>query len=138
LVEPARIPRLSDQFDISENGIKGKASQKRRLVQRRPVLAPAQDGGKVKAESIYPVICYPVAKAVQDQFLDYRMIAVQCISAAAEIIVFSVRCEHVVDIVVKTFKAEGRSHLVPFRRVVEYHVEDHIDLVVMECLDQVL
>ena len=60
------------------------------------------------------------------------MVAVQGIAAPAEIIVFPVRGEHVVDIVVKSFETEGRADLIALGGVIEHHVQDHVDLVVVE------
>ena len=66
------------------------------------------------------------------------MIAVQRISTAAEVIVFPVRGEHIVDIVVKPLETERRAHFIPFSRMVEHNVQDHVDLIVVQRFDQPL
>ena len=60
------------------------------------------------------------------------MVAVQGIAASAEIIVFAVRSEHVIDVVVKSFETEGRTDLIAFGGMIEHYVQDHVDLVVVE------
>ena len=66
------------------------------------------------------------------------MVAVQRVAAPAEVIIFSIRSEHIVNVIVKPFEAEGRSHLISFCRVIEYHVKDYVDFIVMERFDQPL
>ena len=66
------------------------------------------------------------------------MVAVQRIAAAAEIVVVAVRREHVVDVIVQPFKGKGRSLFVALRRVVEDHIQDHFDLIVVKGFDQIL
>ena len=46
----------------------------------------------------------PIAQAVQDQVPNHRMIAVERIAAAAEIVILSIRREHVIYIVVDPFE----------------------------------
>ena len=66
------------------------------------------------------------------------MVTVQCVAAPAEVIIFSVRGEHIVDVIVKPFETEGRPHLISLSRVVEHDVQDYVDLIVMKRLDQPL
>ena len=66
------------------------------------------------------------------------MVAVQRVAAPAEVIIFSIRSEHIVNVIVKPFEAEGRSHLISFCRVIEYDVKDYVDFIVMERFDQPL
>ena len=65
------------------------------------------------------------------------MVTVQCIAAAAEIIIFSVRRKHIIYIIVKSFKRYERTILISLRRVVEHHIQDHFDIIVMKFPDQV-
>ena len=104
LIQPSGVPGFGDEFDICKNRIKCQILQKRRIIHRRPVLISSENARKVEAESVY-VICHgPVAERVEDHLLHDRMVAVQGVSAAAEIVVFSIRRKNVVDIVVKTFE----------------------------------
>ena len=66
------------------------------------------------------------------------MIAVQRVPAAAEVVIRSVRGQHIVDVVVKALKTERRTHLVPFSGMVEHHIQDDVDLIVVEGFDQML
>ena len=88
------------------------------------------------AEAVDAVVCHPVAQAVQYQLLYHRMVAVQGVAAAAEVVVFAVRGEHVVDIVVKALKRKTGTVFVALRCVVEDHIEDDVNLVVVQCLDE--
>ena len=66
------------------------------------------------------------------------MITVQRVAAAAEIIIVSIRCEHIVDFVIKSLKTEHRTFLISLGRMIKYHVEDHFDAIFMKILDQFL
>ena len=64
------------------------------------------------------------------------MVAVQCVSAAAEIIVIPVRSQHVVNVIVKAFEAEGSSKFVSLGSMVKYHIQDHFNPIVMKGFDK--
>ena len=66
------------------------------------------------------------------------MVAVEGVAAAAEIIILPVRREHVIDPVVKALEAEARPLFVALRRMIEHHVQDHLDPVFMQRPDQLL
>ena len=59
--------------------------------------------------------------------LTIRVIAVQGVAAAAEIIVFSVRGKHIVNVIVKSLKGKERSFFIPLCRMIEYHIQDYLD-----------
>ena len=64
------------------------------------------------------------------------MVAVQCIPAAAEVVIASVRCEHVIDIIVKALERKTGSQLIALRGVVEDDVKDDFDPVLVELFDE--
>src|SRR5699024_9153352 len=64
LIEASCVPRLCDELDIAENGVKCKASKERWLVHRRTVLVTPEDGSKVKTKTVYAVFDNPVAQAI--------------------------------------------------------------------------
>ena len=66
------------------------------------------------------------------------MIAVECISAAAEIVILSARCEHVVDAVVDALETHKRAPAVTLGGMVEYYIQNDLDLVFLQDLDQSL
>ena len=99
---------------------------------------PTEDAGKVETEAIYTVVDRPVTKTFQDHLTYDRMIAVQRIAAAAEIVIISFRCEHIINLVVKTFETEGFSQFISFGSMVEYDIEDNFDPVLMKITDQFL
>ena len=138
LIEAAGIPCFRDQLYISKDGIKSQATQKRRLVHGGAVLVAAQDGRKVEPETVDPVLGGPVAQTVQDHLLDNRMVAVQSISAAAEIIIMAVGGQQIINIVVKAFEGKAGAHLISFGGVVEHHVQYDLHAVIMQRLDQKL
>ena len=102
------------------------------------VLAAAQDGGQVKPEAVDPVGGHPVPQAGEDHLLYDRVVAVHGVPAAAEVIVAALRREEVVHIVVKPLEGEDGAVLVALRRVVEDHVQDDLNAVVVEILHQLL
>ena len=136
LIESAGIPGLGNELDISKDRIEGQTPQQRRLIQGSAVITAPEDGRQIEPETVHPVVRHPVAETVEDQLLNDRVITVQRISAATEVIVFPVRGEHIVDIVVKSFETERRPHFISFGRMVEHNVQDHVDLIVVQRLDQ--
>ena len=78
------------------------------------------------------ILCRPIAKAVQDHLLHDGVITVQRISAAAEIIIIAVRRQHIINIIVKSFKRETGPQLVALRRMVEHHVQDTLNPVFIQ------
>ena len=66
------------------------------------------------------------------------MIAIHGIAAAAEIIIIAIGSQEVINIVVKAFKRYERPVLVPFCRMIEYHVQDNLDSVLMQGFYQLL
>ena len=82
-----RPPRSA--FTLPKNGIPRQILQKRRLAHRRAILISSQNTGQIETEAIHMIFDGPVAQALQNHLLHHRMIAVQRIAAAAEIIVDS-------------------------------------------------
>ena len=65
------------------------------------------------------------------------MITVERISAAAEIIIMSVRSQHIVNVIVKAFERKARTEFISLSSVVEDDIEDHFYAIVMEIFDQI-
>ena len=55
--------------------------------------------------------------------LNHGMIAVKRVSAAAEVVIMSVRCQHVINVIVKSLKREKRSVFITLGRMIEYYVK---------------
>lgn len=136
LIHSSGVPGFRDQFYIAEEGIGGEGAQKRRIVHGRAVFVPSQNAGEIEAESVDAVIHRPVTQTFQDKLLYHRMITVQGVSAAAEIVVIAVGREHIVNIVVQSLETESGAVLVTFRRMVEHYVQNYFDPVVVERFDQ--
>ena len=136
LIKSAGIPGLRNEFHIPENGIFREIFQKRRLIHGGTVFIPSQNTCQIKPESIHMVFNGPVTQAFQDQLLHHRMIAVQRIAAAAEIIIPASRRQHIINPVIKTFKRKDRPFFISFRRMVEHYIQDHLDPAGIQFPDQ--
>src|SRR5262245_45548068 len=77
-----------------------------------------------------------VAKALDDEVADDRIVAVKSVAAAAEIVVKALGGEHVIGLIVQPAERDRWTLLVAFGRVIEDHVEDDFDAVSMQLLDQ--
>ena len=82
------------------------------------------------------IICHPMMQAFHDHLLDNRVIAVHRIAAAGEVVIVALRCQHIVDIVVKALEIDERAILISLCRVVEYDIQDDHDACFMETADQ--
>ena len=82
------------------------------------------------------VCCGPVPQTVQDEILHHRVIAVNRIAAAAEVIVVSLRRQHVIDVIVKALEGNHGTVPVSLCRVVKHHVQDALDAVLMKLPDE--
>ena len=136
LIESTRIPRLGDQLHIPQDRVKSQTLQKRRFTHRRTILVPPQDGGKIETKTVYMIGSRPVPQAFQDHLMHNGMVAVQGIAAATEIIVIPVRCQHIVNVIVKSFEGKAGSSLISLRRVIKYHIQNTLNAILMKGADQ--
>ena len=84
------------------------------------------------------VFRHPVAQTVHDKAADLRMVAVEGIAAAAEVVVVSSGRLCVIDIAVYPLEGEKRAVPVSLCRVVEDHIQDHFDPLILEEPDHLL
>ena len=138
LVEPHRVPGLRNQLHLAQDGIMGNLLDDGRLGHGLAVLVPCQYGGQVEAEPVHPVLCHPVAQAVDDEPAGHRVVAVQRVAAAAEIVIIPVRRQDIIDIIVDPLEGEAGAVVISLRRVVEHHVQDDLDSVLLQLVDQLL
>ena len=103
-----------------------------------PFGAAAQDRRQVEAEAVDVQLGDQVGQAVDDQVAHQRMIAVERVAAAGEVVIAAFPVEHVVDGVVQAAEAERRAVLVALAGVVVDHVEDDLDAGLVEGLDHLL
>ena len=136
LIQSAGVPRLGDQLGRAEDRVERKALEQRRLIHRRAVLVASEDGREVKAEAVDFIFGHPVAQAVLDEVAHDRVVAVEHVAAAAEIVVLAVGREHVVDVVVQSLEREEGTLFVTLGGVVEHDVEDDLDAVGLEVADE--
>ena len=74
----------------------------------------------------------PITERGQNVVLHHRMVGVDGIASAGEVLVVAlVSRQGVEDRVVYPTETEGRPQFVVFRRVIEDHVQDHFDACVM-------
>ena len=66
------------------------------------------------------------------------MIAVDGISTTTEIIIVSIRSEHVIHIIVNPLEGEKRSIFIALGSMIEYGIQDDFNTVFFECLYQLL
>mmetsp|Transcript_3088 Transcript_3088/g.11205 ORF Transcript_3088/g.11205 Transcript_3088/m.11205 type:complete len:345 (+) Transcript_3088:2136-3170(+) len=100
----------------------------RLLVPVAPVARRArEDRGEVEAEAVDVVLLDPVHEAVDDELRHDGVVAVERVATPAVVVKLAVPCHHVPHAVVQPAERQRQPLLVPFRRVVEHHVEDHLD-----------
>ena len=63
------------------------------------------------------------------------MIAVERITASAEIIIMTVRREHIIHTVVQPLEGKGRTVFIPFGCVIEDHIQKDLYAVFIQLLD---
>ena len=138
LIHAACIPGFCNQLDVSEDRIKGKLLQKWRILHRSTVCRSSENARKVKAEPIHMVIGHPVAKTFHNKALYNRVIAVHGIAAAGEVVVLRIRRQHVIDVIVNALKGNERAALSALCGMVEDHIQNHFDSVLLQKLDHLL
>ena len=138
LIQAACVPGLSDQIHASQDRIIGKAFQKGRVAHRSRILIPTENRSQIEAETVHTVIDDPVSQAVKNQLPDDRVIAVQRISTAAEIVIVALRGQHIIYIVVEALKRNHRAMLIALSRMVKYDIQNNLHSVLMQRFDQSL
>ena len=136
LVHAARIPGLRDQLHARQQRIPCQTVQKRRVFHRGAILIAPKDTGQIESESVDVIVDRPVPQTLHDQFLDDRMIAVDGIPAAGEIIVIPIRRQHIVDVVVEPLEGYERPVFISLRGMVENHIQNDLDACRMKITDQ--
>ena len=74
----------------------------------------------------------PQTQTIHNKIAHNRMIAVHNISASAEIIVMSVRSQHIVNIIVNSLETKTRAHLVAFCSVIKYNIKNDLDSIFLQ------
>ena len=78
---------------------------------------------------------HPVAETVQHHIAHNGIVAVHGVPAAAEVIVIPVGCQQVIGAVVNAAVGDGGAVLISLRRVVENHIQDDLNSVLMKMAD---
>ena len=125
----ADAPGLGDQLDPREDRVGLDLVDDRRLPLLLLVDVDGEDRRQVEAEAVDVHLGHPVAQAVEDELADDRVVAVQRVAAAGEVVVeLGLGREHVIDVVVQPLEADRRAVVVPLAGVVEDDVEDDLDV----------
>ncbi len=138
LVGAGGVPRFGDDLRIGEHRVFGDQLDHRRVRHELALPVAAEDRGQIEAEAIDVVVVYPVAQAMEDHLAHDRVIAVDRVAAAAEVLVRAVVVQHVIDAVFEALEAERGACFVAFGRVVEDDVENHFDAGGVELADHFL
>lgn len=86
-----------------------------------------QAGGQVKAEAIHMHFLDPVAQAVNDKILHHRMVGVDGVAHAGEILIVArVVGQDVIDTVINPLETERGAKLVALDGVVEDHIQNDL------------
>ena len=92
-----------------------------------PLRVAAEDRGEVEAQAVDVHLRHPEAQAVENQFADDGMVAIDGVAAAGEVEVIAVRPEHVIKLIVQAAKGIGSAAVVAFAGVVEDDIENDFD-----------
>src|SRR5699024_2847473 len=136
--QPACVPGLCDQIHTVKNRIIGKALQQRGLIHGGTVLISAKNGRQIKTKTVHMVAEHPVAQAVENHISYHRMITIQSISTSAEIIVMSVRSQHIINVIVDSFEGKDRAVLISLGGVVKNHIQDNFNPILVQFLNKFL
>ena len=80
----------------------------------------------------------PIAQTFQNHLTHNRVITIQRITTTAKIIIVSLRCQHIVYVVIKALKGKAWAHFISFCRMVKYHVQNTFDTIFMKLPNQFL
>lgn len=66
------------------------------------------------------------------------MVTVHDISTSTKVVVISIRCQHIVDIIVNSFEGKTWSLLISLRCMVKYNVQNNLYSIFFQFIDQIL
>src|SRR5215472_8244 len=106
---------------------------------RRSIFTARKDGPLVKAEAVYMSFPYPIAEAVDDEFLGQRVITIDGVPASGKIHVVLGRPRHqqIVRAVIDAFETKRRSLVVAFVGVIEDYIQNNFYTRLVHGLDQI-
>ena len=135
----AQVPRLGDQLHLGDDRVLLDDVEERREAVHLVQLA-GQGGGQVEAEAVHVHLGDPVAQRVHDQLQHVRGAHEQGVAGAGRVVVMGLVLLHqaVVGGVVDAAEAQGGAHVVALGGVVVDHVEDHLDVRLVEVLHHLL
>ena len=135
----AKVPRLGDQFDVSEHRILADDLQESAFGIETVRLA-RKDRPQIEAESVDPRFGHPIAQTVRDHLDDARMAEVERVACASVVDIKSrlVRHQPIVGLVVDPLEGQRRAALVALRGVVVDDVKDHLEPAIVQPRDHLL
>ncbi len=130
------VPGLRDQLDLGDHRVLlDDVEERRQLVHL--VELPRQGGRQVEAEPVDVHLEHPVAQRVHDQLQHVRAAHQQAVAGAGRVVVVVLGVVHqpVVGRVVEAAEGDRRAALVALGGVVVDHVEDDLDVGLVQRLD---
>ena len=124
----ADVPGLGHELYARDHRVLGHQVEKGGHVVEAALLAP-EGGGQVEAEAVYRHVAHPVAQRVHDQLQGQRVGSVEGVAGPRRVEVVAGVAGHqaVVRRVVQPPETEGGTELAALGRVVEHHVEEHLE-----------
>ena len=129
----ADVPRLGDQLDLADHRIL--LHQVEEGAEPVDVVElPGQGGGQVEPEAVDVHLQHPVAQRVHDELQGVRVTGVEAVAGPGEVLVQpQVAVEQsVVGGVVDSAEVDRGPQMVALGGVVVDHVEDHLDVGIVE------
>ena len=138
LIEPTRIPSLGDEFAVGQHGIVREKFQERGIRQRGPLGVASENGGKIEAEAVDMVFRRPVAEAVDNEFANGGVVAVNGVSAARVVCEGALLVENIPGFVIDAAEGEDGSISTAFGRVIKNDIQHDLDARLVEGGDHFL
>ena len=128
LIRSGGIPRLGDDFHVSQDRVLGDPFQKRGIGQQLAGAVPAENRRQVKPESIDMHLDHPITERGQDVVSHHGMVGVDGVAGSRVVLVVAfVARQRVEDRVIHPTETERRPQFISLRRVIEHHVQDHFN-----------
>ncbi len=124
---PAASHASAISLVLRQHGMFGDVLEERRVLQHFAAGPAAEDGGQIEAETVDVQLGHQVRQAIDDEIAHQRMIAVERVAAAGEVVIAAFLVEHVIDGVIQSAEADAGAVFVAFAGVVVDHVENDLD-----------
>src|SRR5437667_6677171 len=125
LIQAGGVPGLGDQLDIGEDRVGFDVPKDWRRRHRAAFLVARQDRGEIITKAVDMHLAYPIAKAVDNQPTNDRLVRVQSIAAAGIIRVTGfILGQDIIGFVCQASETNGRAVFIAFGSVIIDDVEN--------------